>query len=53
MLAMSHGYVLQGLYKMAVSSTDLERVVHNCGSFFGYTMVKSKQLEAIIVCSFK
>jgi len=39
--------MLQGLYKMAASSIDLERIVRDCGSFLGYTMLKSKQLEAI------
>jgi len=39
--------MLQGLYKMAASSTDLERVIRDCGSFLGYAMLKSKQLEAI------
>jgi len=32
---------------MAASSTDLERVVCDCGSFLGYATLKSKQLEAI------
>jgi len=43
----AYGHVLQGLYKMAASSTDPERVVRDCGSFLGYAMLKSKQLEPI------
>jgi len=33
---------------MAASSTDLERVVCDFESFLSYTMLKSKQVEAII-----
>jgi len=39
--------MLQGLYKMVAISTDLERVVCDCGSFLGYAMLKSKKLQAI------